>query len=549
MNHLIEELHIKGIGGIDEAELRFSPGLTAITGESGAGKSSVVRALELISGKRASSSMIKADKEAASVEAIFSSDDRSPDDSGLFEEGRLFVEREVNRNGRGRVTLQARQVPLSSLTELSRSLITIQSQFAQIELLNPDNQLNMVDCCGGSELELLKKDLKQEVKSTIEQEKKLLDLKKRQRDITDKFQKAEEIVHRWRKMEITGESELQWEDDHKKLSSELDRMNELRKIRFRLKNDEPGTLKEELDDVMEQVIRALPLSKREEVTSYVDSLMESYSSILGVLDEEGDEEKRTALEESVEELESRMGALRKLKRTAAVATAGELIAYCEEAEGELDWLKKSNDLKTEIEHMVDTHRKSASRMALELRRRRKDAASWLESRVNDGLSQMAMGDSLFSVGLIEENRLRTNGAESVEFRLSWGKGDPGPVSKMASGGELSRILLAIRLSLPDDQFPSTVVFDEVEAGLGGKAAVLAGLKLKELSQRCQVILITHEATIAALADSHFVVKRSGNESSIQQLDHDGRICEVARMLSGDLNLEEAKSHAAKLLLQ
>ncbi|NCC95779.1 MAG: DNA recombination protein RecN [Synergistales bacterium] len=549
MNHLIEELRIKGIGGIDEAELHFSPGLTAITGESGAGKSSVVRALELISGKRASSSMIKADKEAASVEAIFSSDDRSSDDSGPFEEGRLFVEREVNRNGRGRVTLQARQVPLSSLTELSGSLITIQSQFAQIELLNPDNQLGMVDCCGGDELELLKKDLKQEVKSTIEQEKKLLDLKRRQREITDKFQKAEEIVHRWRKMEITAESEVQWEEDHKKLSSELDRMNELRKIRFRMKNDEPGTLKEELDDVMEQVIRALPLSKREEVTSHVDSLMESYSSILAVLDEEGDEEKRTALEESVEELESRMGALRKLKRTAGVANAGELIAYCEEAERELDWLKNSNDLKAEIEQSVEIHRKSASRMALELRRMRKDAASWLESRVNDGLSQMAMGDSLFSVGLIEESRLRTNGAESVEFRLSWGKGDPGPVSKMASGGELSRILLAIRLSLPDDQFPSTVVFDEVEAGLGGKAAVLAGLKLKDLSERCQVILITHEATIAALADSHFVVKRSDNESSIQQLDHDGRICEIARMLSGDLNLEEAKSHAAKLLLQ
>lgn len=549
MNQLIEELHVKGIGGIGETELHFSAGLTAITGESGAGKSSVVRALELISGKRAASSMIKVDKEVGTVEAIFLSEDPTSEDQGLFEEGRLFVEREINRNGRGRITIQKRQVPLSVLSDISRSLITIQSQFAQMELLNSDNQLSMVDCCGGSALDLLKIDLKQEVKATIEQEKKLLDLKKRQREITDKFQKAEEIVHRWRKMDVTGESEIQWEEDHKKLSSELNRMNELRKIRFRMKNDEPGTLKEELDDVMEQVMRVLPSLKRDEVLPHLDSLMESYNSIVAVLDEEGDEEKRVALEDSVEELESRMGALRKLKRTAGVANVEELIAYCEEAERELGWLKNSNDLKNGIEQEVEIHRKSASRMALELRKMRKDAAYWLESRVNDSLSNMAMEDSVFSVGLIEESRLRTNGAESVEFRLSWGEGDPGPVSKMASGGELSRILLAIRLSLPDDQFPSTVVFDEVEAGLGGKAAVLAGLKLKELSERCQVILITHEATIAALADSHFVVKRSGSESSLQELDHEGRISEIARMLSGDLNLGEAKSHAAKLLSQ
>lgn len=544
---MIEELHVKGIGGIDEARLSFSPGLTAITGESGAGKSSVVRALELISGKRAASSMIKADKDTASVEAIFSTEDPSKEDPVPFEEGRLFIERDLNRNGRGRITVQARQVPLSSLSDLACTLITIQSQFAQMELLNSDNQLGMVDSCGGTPLEMLKKELKQEVKSTIEQEKTLLDLKKRQREITDKFQKAEEIVHRWRKTDITKESEALWEEEHKKLSSQLARMNDLRKIRFRMKSDEPGSLKEELDDIMDQVTRALPMSKRGEISSYIDLLLESYSSILTVLDEEGDEERRTALEDSVEELESRMGALRKLKRTAGVSSLEDLIAYCEEADRELEWLKNSNDLKTDVERKVECHRKSATKMALELRRMRKEAASWLESRVNQNLSQMAMEDSVFSVGLIEESRLRTNGADSVEFRLSWGIGDPGQVSKMASGGELSRILLAIKLSLPDDQIPSTVVFDEVEAGLGGKAAVLAGMKLKELSKRCQVILITHEATIAALADRHLVVKRKGSDSFMEELDQEGRISEMARMLSGDLNLEEARSHAAKLL--
>ncbi|WP_085543356.1 AAA family ATPase [Dethiosulfovibrio salsuginis] len=545
MTQLIEEVHLENIGGIEEAQLCFSPGLTAITGESGAGKSSLVRALELVAGKRSASTMIKAGSDNGSVEAIFN----SPSSKNLppWEEGKLFIKREVNKNGRGRVWVQNRQVPLSTLSELSRELITIQSQFAQLELLNQDNQLQMVDSCGGPSLAALKKELKSEVKSTIEQEKRLLTIKKRQREITDRFQKAEDIVHRWRKMEINKESETTWEEDHRKLSSELARMNDLRKIRFRMKNDEPGSLKEELEDIMEQVLRRLPQENREEVSGHIDLLLESYSSILSILDEAGDEENRNLLEESVEELESKMGALRKLKRTAGVANVEELIDYCEEADRELEWLRSSNDLKNDVERQVEEHRKSASRMALELRRRRKEASLWLESRVNLCLSQMAMEDSLFSVGLIEESRLRTTGAESVEFRLSWGKGDPGPVSKMASGGELSRILLAIRLSLPDDQFPSTVVFDEVEAGLGGKAAVLAGIKLKELSNRCQVILITHEATIAAQADCHMVVRRKGNESYIEKLDRDGRVSEIARMLSGDFNLEEAKSHAAKLL--
>ncbi len=546
MTQLIEELHLVDIGGISKATLRFSPGLTAITGESGAGKSSIVRALELISGKRAASSMIKSGQEAGSVEAIF----RSPspwEDKYPWEEGTLFINREITKTGRGRVTVQNRQVPVSALNDMARELITIQSQFAQLELLSQDRQLEMVDCCGGDCLDKLKKNLKLEVKATIEHEKKLLEIKRRQREITDKFQKAEEVVHRWRKMEITKDSEPLWEDEHKRLSSQLSQMNDLRKIRFRMKNDEPGSLKEELEDLTEQILRGLNPEKRREVSSHIDLLLESYNSILATLDDLGDEENRSILEESVEELESKMGALRKLKRTAGVATVEELISYCEEADKELDWLKKSNDLRSDVESKVEEHRRSASKTALELRKMRREACLWLESRVNRCLSQMAMEDSVFSVGIIEENRLRTTGAESVEFRLSWGAGDPGPISKMASGGELSRILLAIRLSLPDDQFPSTVVFDEVEAGLGGKAAVLAGMKLKELSNRCQVILITHEATIAAQADSHMVVRRKGAESFIDILDGDGRISEIARMLSGDLNLEEAKSHAAKLL--
>ncbi len=544
---MIEELHINKIGGIDEAHLFLSRGLTAITGESGSGKSSVIRSLELISGKRSSAAMIRSENDSGSVEAVFYNEKDSTPDTPPYEDGRLFVKREIIRNGRGKISIQNRQAPLSVLSDLSQTLITIQSQFAQLELLDPDKQLDMVDRCGGDELISLKEDLRNQVRKTIENEKKLQELKRRQRSITDRFHSAEEIVCRWRKLDVSIDSEKQWEDDYRNLSVELERLNEIRKIRFRMKNDEPGSLKEELDDLMDRLLSKLSVDRRESASPHIDTLLDSYNAILAVVDSEVDKERRENLEEAVEELESRMGTLRKLKRSAGVSSLQDLIQYCGEADRELAWLAESNDIKNAMEKEVDLNRKTASKMAMDLRGKRRSASAWLEEKVNRCLAQMAMEDSFFSVGLIEGNKLRPNGAESVEFRLSWNGGDPGPVAKMASGGELSRILLAIRLSMPEESRPPTVVFDEVEAGLGGRAAVLAGLKLKELSEKCQVILVTHEASIAALADRHLMVRRTGNISEIKELRDDQRISEVARMLSGDLNMEEAKSHAAKLL--
>jgi DNA repair protein RecN (Recombination protein N) len=151
------------------------------------------------------------------------------------------------------------------------------------------------------------------------------------------------------------------------------------------------------------------------------------------------------------------------------------------------------------------------------------------------------------VRLEELEKIRSTGADEITFTLSSGGRTETPVNKSASGGELSRILLAIQLSLPKEALPPTLIFDEVEAGLGGRAAVLAGYKLLELSRRCQVILVTHEGTIAALADSHFMVSKKGESVEAQKLQYGERVKEIARMLSGDSGLPEAVEHARILL--
>ena len=182
-----------------------------------------------------------------------------------------------------------------------------------------------------------------------------------------------------------------------------------------------------------------------------------------------------------------------------------------------------------------------------IRKYRYEAGNILSSRVNNLLNELGMSEIKFDIKFTGLQKLKHNGADEAEFILTDGTRS-GSVDKIASGGELSRLLLALQLSLPDELLTPTLVFDEVEAGLGGRAAVLTGMQLKKLSERCQVILITHEASIAALGDVHFLIQRENNESLVKKISGFERIKEIARMLSGSPELAEAQEHA-RILLQ
>jgi len=178
---------------------------------------------------------------------------------------------------------------------------------------------------------------------------------------------------------------------------------------------------------------------------------------------------------------------------------------------------------------------------------RKCAAKKLAETVNRNLNDLAMEYAAFEIEIDELDKVRANGAENAVFMLRLPDQEPLPVGKTASGGELSRILIALQMSLGDDKLPGTLIFDEVEAGLGGRTALLAGCKLRELSRRCRTVLITHEATIAAMADKHFLVRREGDETYISQISGEAREREIARMLAGDETSREAIEHARSLL--
>ena len=252
-------------------------------------------------------------------------------------------------------------------------------------------------------------------------------------------------------------------------------------------------------------------------------------------------------EEAKERLEKKLGMLRKMKRTLNIQSAAALLAYAAEAEKELEWLKESHKELEELEKRALALRRETSRLAIEVRALRKESAKALAAKVNEHLGGLGMEYAAFNIEIEPLDRVRSTGAENAIFTLALPDQKPLPVGKNASGGELSRILIALQLSVGDDKLPGTLVFDEVEAGLGGKTALFAGCKLRQLSRRCRTILITHQATIAAMADQHFVVKREGENTEITEVAGEAREREIARMLSGDESSYEALEHAKALL--
>jgi len=547
---LLLNLKVKDIGGINSADMTFKRNFVVVTGESGTGKSSLVRAVELLSGRRAQTDFIRYGSQSSVIEAVFVNDPYS--DKELTNEDNkkgITAVREIYRNGRSKSYLENKSCSLADLKSFMYPRFTIQSQFAQLGLLEPDKQLELVDSCGGEVLERTCSDVSFFFKKAYDCDRRARTMKARQRELQEKYQKAEEVINILYSVKPEHDSEGKWEKEISELQTALSQNRKKESlISFFKGNENTSGLLDSLEEYAPQ-LQDLVTSEKDKLKarSLSDSLIDKCNELMNLMEMNHSLHTTDELEHQIDETEKKMGMVRKAKRMARVETIDELYKYAEEAGKALQWIRESNSALSELETQGKNFRKKASEKAMVLRRLRKEAASILENRVNTQLQDLAMEHLSFNVNLTEMDKLREKGAEQVDFSLKTTEGFSGPVTKIASGGELSRLLLAIQLSLPGDQLPETVIFDEVEAGLGGRAAVLAGYKLKELSSRSQVILITHEASIAALADQHYVVYKLNENTVIYEPPWDERISELARMLSGDYSMEEARQHAEKLL--
>ncbi|MDR0647839.1 MAG: hypothetical protein LBF92_00680 [Synergistaceae bacterium] len=543
---MIDELYVRGVGGIKSAGLSFSGDFIVITGESGAGKSSLVRAFEFVSGRRAQTAAIHAGFDEASVEAVW-----DVDVSGE----RLITKRFISRLGKGKCLIHGEPATVAQLLEKSERLIEIQSQFAQLNLLDPARQLALVDSCGGPLLIGTRERLAELFPRMLSAEKEILDIKKRRRMLEAEMEDAPQRVRVIKSLSLYQGCEAEWDAE---LASAEKQIEEAGRYSEMLERIEGGLDGEGLTDQVSSLLRDLyaisPESSRarwaelgEEALSCLQELFASAKSELGMT-------ARDELEARLDRIEAKVGALRKVKRETGIRSADDLLAYVSHVEQTMKWLGESRSSLEEKQAAAAQTRAEAGALARKLRTLRERAAADFEAKVNRHLADLAMDGSRFSVEIVRHDKVRASGAESAVFTLAWDGASAGPVSKVASGGELSRILIAIQASLASQDngsnghLPGALVFDEVEAGLGGRTALLAGEKLRELSKGCRVILITHEAAIAAMASQHFVVRRTGDETEVFEISGEERAREIARMLSGSES-SEALGHARALLRQ
>lgn len=545
---MIGAISINNVGGIASASLSLGKGFTVVTGESGAGKSSFVRALELIGGKRSQILFIRSGEDEASVEAVFTGEDLDLSrDMDARRESTVRARRTLSRAGRNRCFFQDKRIPFGEFSAIMNDKLRIQSQFAQMELLDPKRQMDIIDLCGGTEASRLRASLRTTISEAVNCDRELRALKNREIELRKKYIDAEAIIEAIRPLNIFPGCEPLWERELEEKTRVLQQSVKINERMLELTGGiSGGGAFDRLEACGIDLIRRLSLEGTEAAEHFNEGIasIHEFVEVVRQLSSSLSPEK---IECEQSALEKRLGALRKLRRATGSRNVEELTEWTADAREAILWLRESARQASVLADRVKDLRREASSLAMNLRSLRRKSASALEGDVNAHLGDLGMEETRFLARIKPLDKIRENGADDISFNIAADSSDELPVNRSASGGELSRLLLALQLSLPEETLPSTLVFDEVEAGLGGKAALLAGYKLLALSRKTQVILITHEATIAALADSHFRVRKTPTGVEINSIDGGDRIGELARMLSGDSTLQEAREHAIRLV--
>jgi DNA repair protein RecN (Recombination protein N) len=564
---MIEEIRITSLGVIEESVLELGPGLTVITGETGAGKTMLVTALGLLLGGRADTGAVRTGAKSARVEGLVRADAEltaiADEHGGEVEVGQLLLGRQVSAEGRSRAFLGGASVPASALTRVGDALVAVHGQSDQHRLLRPEAQRHALDAFAGSPLA----DVAARYRVRFE---RLGAVERELREVLGSARERarEADVLRLGLEEIEAVAPVVGEEDQ--LAAEETRLGYADTLRTASENarealssdqdaaDALGAVaaaRRALESVREHDPEVASLADRVAEVSYlladVAADVASYSTSV-----ETDPQRLAAVSE-------RRAALTALTRKYG-ETAAEVIEWSRQAAQRLMSLEDSDEsidaLRTERAEL----RAGLASDAAELTRLRQQAGEVLSARVTGELHSLSMPHARFGVHLDRTEdagglevdgrawRFGPTGVDEVELVLAANTGsEPRPLSKGASGGELSRVMLAIEVVLADTRPVPTFVFDEVDAGVGGKAAVEIGRRLGALARSAQVLVVTHLPQVAAFADRHVVVRKSSDgtvtTSGLDVLDDAGRVQELSRMLAGLEESDTAMAHAQELL--
>jgi DNA repair protein RecN (Recombination protein N) len=548
---MLTDLFIKNFAIIDSLHLTFGSGLNVITGETGAGKSIIIGAIGLIMGGRSSAEIIRTGEDEAVVEALF---DLSGEkeilarlaESGIDCDGELLVKRVVNRAGKNRVYLNGGLSTTTLLSGLSRLLVNIYGQHESQTLVRPENHPALLDGYGG--LTPLQADFSQifaeygkiraEIKRLEEGEREA----QRRIDLLS-FQSAE----------IGGAELVAGEEE------DLLRERQLLAHAEKLFNNSSWAY-EMLYGGERSIVGLLAevRGKIAEIAS-IDGTLETLHENLNSLCIQAEDAGLSLRDYSngieanphrLREIDDRLDLIGRLKKKYA-PTVEEIICFREEVDAELEQLSNREQARHELDKTLSDVEKRMSEQARQLSEKRHKAALALKHAMEKELHELAMKNALFDVSFESMSEPRAFGMEKGEFMFSPNPGEtPKPLSRIASGGELSRLMLALKQVHPESDVP-TLVFDEVDSGIGGATSSLVGKKLKRVARGQQVLCITHLPQVAAFADHHFRVEKNvsnGRTSTLVTiLGDEDRVAETARMLAGIKVSERSLEHAREMI--
>lgn len=556
---MIEEIYIQDLGVIAESRLKFGSGLTVLTGETGAGKTMVLTALGLLLGERSDSGAIRRGQAQTFIEGRWWL--KNPDIVGerLVEagiqasDGELILNRTVTSEGRSRAAVMSKSVPVSLLNELSTQLVVVHGQSDQIRLKSASAQREALDQFAGPELREMLHQFRSAFTQFRAAQSTLLELKA---SLANREAEASQIRSAVAELERAN---LEAGEDER-LAAQAERLTHLEELRAAastahqlISNDDFGTedviatlgqARRQLENVAnhdEQL--AATAAELKDLGSQLNDLSTSLSRYLDGLDSDGPAE--------LERVQERRALVTALMRKYG-PTLDEVLAYYENSGTRLLDLDSSTEQIDELEVLVEQQSAQLIELAGRITQLRKSAAAELSSDVSLELSALAMPGATLVVDVTPSSELSIHGADSISIQLSSYPGaEPRPLGKGASGGELSRIMLAIEVVLAKFEQAPTFIFDEVDAGVGGAAAIEVGRRLAQLAKQAQVIVVTHLAQVAAFANHHLKVLKSADgeftNSSVVNLTEFDRVTELARMLSGLAESEAAKSNALELL--
>jgi DNA repair protein RecN (Recombination protein N) len=573
---VLSEIRIESLGAISTATAEFDRGFTVLTGETGTGKTMVVTGLHLLGGARADATRVRSGADRAVVEGRFTTTDlvngsivdQILDSSGADrdDDGSVIAARSVSRDGPSRAYLGGRSVPAKSLSNFTAELLTLHGQNDQLRLMRPDEQRAALDRFADVETQLKRY-------RTVRD-----DWQAARRDLLDRTRRAREMAQeadllKFGLNEIDSVAPQPGEDaalvaDIRRLS-ELDAVREAAELaRAALAGpDDPSPEVVSAAHAVAQAKSALESAGDTALTALAEQLTEAVGVIANVSGDLGTYLSGLPSDASALEIKlARQAELRSLTRKYAPNIDG-VLQWARESRDRLDQLDVSEETLAELDRRVGELEAKVVATAADLTKARTKAAKGLSKAVTGELAGLAMADAEFAVTVGpllaraddsapvtlssgETVHAGHDGVDNVEFGFAAHRGtEVLPLNKSASGGELSRVMLALEVVLAASAEGTTMVFDEVDAGVGGRAAVQIGRRLARLARTHQVIVVTHLPQVAAYADVHLAVAGGGKNkaSGVRRLDDDERVAELARMLAGLGESDSGRAHARELL--